>query len=38
MMLSRQDIILVLRGNEMATKKSDSVCFTDNTNNEDTLC
>ena len=37
MMLSRQDI-LVLRGNEMAAKKSDSVCFTDNTNNEDTLC
>lgn len=37
MMLSRQDI-LVLRGNEMATKKSDSVCFTDNTNNEDALC
>lgn len=24
------------RGNRMATKKSDSLCFSDNTNNEDT--
>lgn len=31
------DICLIDYGNEMATKKSDSVCFTDNSNNINTL-